>query len=125
MSLSRAAACCTVGAGSEHGSAVLATLLLGLALAAASVSIEISAHQLALEASARTQVLCARYAALSALALGPGRWRASQLAQEQSPYGASARAWLEATPAACTLRAEGLCGGGRYLAQRALAQSCP
>jgi hypothetical protein len=117
--------CRTASARSERGAALLATLMLGLGLVAASVSILIAAHQLTLEASARTQVLCARYAALSALALGPGRWRAADLAQEQSPYQSSARAWLEASTAVCTVHAEGRCGAGRYLAQRRLAQPCP
>lgn len=92
----------------QRGSALLAVLLFGLALAATSQVLSEVARQAALEHLARKHALCARYAAVSGLSLGPSR---IQLATNSGPAESAVSAWYETDgDGRCVLFARGSCG---------------
>ena len=96
-------------------------LLLGLALASAAATAATGAMTLRAELTTRRDVLCARYAALSALALARHDPGAASRGPPHSP-AIPARAKVEMvleydSPAICRLRVRASCGSaGRTMA---------
>ena len=111
--------------GSQRGIALPAVMLLALAVVAAVATMSLPARELALDLSARHDVLCARYGALSALEVAEllgdlvvARARTLELGLAGlDDIGLRA----EASPSqGCVLIAEAVCGKARRSAVRQL-----
>ena len=100
----------------QHGSALLVTLVLGLAVGAATAALADAAYELAAEVSVRRQVLCARYASLSGLALGPVAGDGAGTV-DSGITSLSVAAVLKA-PGWCVVRSIGVCGEARRTIER-------
>ena len=100
----------------ERGSVLLATLILGLAVAAATAALAEAALELAREVSARREVLCARYAALSGLAIGPTA--ADSAATVDSVVTSLTVVAVLKAPGWCVVRSIGVCGKARRTIER-------
>lgn len=100
----------------ERGVALLALVLLGMALASAVAALSIAMGDSARELRTRSDVLCARYAALGALEAG--------LAADNRPALISARVQhlsvqsIRRNPTWCVLRATARCGSAVRSAER-------
>ncbi len=105
----------------ERGSAVLVVIVVGFALAATGVAATSRARGLMLELRARHEVMCARYAALSGLALGETGFDERAAAALVSPEVDALRVQrLRRGPAWCVLRSEADCGQAHRIAERTL-----
>ena len=103
----------------ERGSALLAVLLFGLSLVLVSTVLAEIARQAALELTTRRDALCARYAALSGLTLGPIH---AQLAPLSDRAESTLAVWYELDGhGRCVLHSRARCG----LAQRTFARIAP
>ena len=104
----------------ERGIALLALILLGAALASAVAVMTIAMTNAARELHARSDVLCARYAAQGGLVVGR--------AADNRPELVSARVehltvqTIQRRPSWCVLRATARCGGAVRSAERS--QEC-
>jgi len=104
----------------ERGTALLVTLILGLAVAAATAALSEAAHELAAEVNVRRQVLCARYAALSGLAIGPAPADTATIV-DPAVTSLTVSAVLKA-PGWCVIRSIGVCGEARRTVERTVGQ---
>jgi hypothetical protein len=100
----------------EHGSALLVTLVLGLAVGAATAALAEAAYELAAEVSVRRQVLCARYASLSGLAFGLIAGDGAGTV-DSGVTSISITAVLKA-PGWCVVRSIGVCGEAQRTIER-------
>lgn len=100
----------------QRGSALLAVLLIAFALAAMSALAGRAGRQVAAELRTRAEVLCARYAAIGGLALGPTDGDAASVVDDRV-------ASLEVTlvsrsPEWCVVRSSAVCGRAQRTLER-------
>jgi Tfp pilus assembly protein PilV len=107
----------------ERGSVLLAVLVLGLGLVALAAMLSEVVRQAVLEHGARRDALCARYAALSALAAGPDRIELARGATDADAVTVFRRL---RSPSWCVLRSHARCGRAVRTVDRTLAdpRSC-
>lgn len=103
----------------ERGSALIATLVLGLAVVAGAAVVGHASYQLAAELRVRREVLCARYAALAGLALGASP--ADQAATVGVEVDALVVSSVARAPGWCVTHSFARCGD----AQRTIERTAP
>jgi len=107
--------------GGERGSVLLALLFAGIGLAWISSALIASTGELALEYRAHREVVCARYAALSGLALAEASTARARPRYRFGEGNNAAEAVVTLStpgPGRCMLASEGRCGSARYPIER-------
>lgn len=102
-----------------RGSALVATLVLGLATVGAAGVLAHATYELGAELRVRREVLCARYAALAGLALGPSV--ADQAAAVGDEVDSLSVAFALRAAQWCVVRSTARCGSATRTVERAVA----
>ena len=108
-----------MNAPAERGSALIAVLILGLAVVGGAAVLGRATYELTSELRVRREALCARYAALAGLALGPSG--GDQAATVGGDVDALSVSFVRRSATWCVTRSFARCGD----AQRAVERTAP